>query len=58
MIYHHGDMHQGIEASDDLGMVSVLVKGVIMLVITKTGQDYSRKAFLLNYSDEHFPENL
>ena len=28
-------MHNGIEASDDLGLVSVLVKGVIMVVITK-----------------------
>ena len=58
MINHHGDMHNGIEASDDLGLVSVLVKGVIMAPSQKLVRIIVERHFWLNYSDENFPENL
>ena len=51
-------MHNGIEASDDLGLVSVLVKGVIMAPSQKLVRIIVERHFWLNYSDENFPENL
>ena len=58
MINHHGDMHNGIEASDDLGLVSVLVKGVIMALSQKLVRIIVERHIWWNYSDENFPEKL